>query len=68
MKKFKVATIAIIDGLVIIAAIVATFLGLIYATTISAEYLLLILAPAPAAWLHSKFNKFCDKINGGIHE
>lgn len=64
MKKFKVATIAIIDGLIIIAAVVAAILGLIYATTISAEYLLLILAPAPAAWLHLKLNKICDRING----
>lgn len=66
MKKFKVATIAIIDGLIIIAAVVAAILGLIYATTISAEYLLLILAPTPAAWLHIKLNKICDRINGTL--
>ena len=56
MKKIKVAIIAIIDGLVLITAITATMLGLIYSTNISAEYLLLILAPAPAAWIHIKLS------------
>ena len=63
MKKIKVAIIAIIDGLVLITAITATMLGLIYSTNISAEYLLLILAPAPAAWIHIKLSKLCDKIH-----
>ena len=64
MKKFKVAFIAIIDGLLIITAVVAAILGLIYSISASAEYLLLMLAPAPVCWIHFKLNKICDKING----
>lgn len=64
MKKIKVAFIAIIDGLLIIAAVTATILGLIYSVSISAQYLLLMLTPAPVCWIHFKLNKICDKING----
>ena len=64
MKKIKVAFIAIIDGLLIITAVTSAILGLIYSLSISAEYLLLMLVPAPVCWIHFKLNKVCDKING----
>lgn len=67
MKKFKVAFIAVIDGLLIISAVVAAILGLIYSISASAEYLLLMLTPAPVCWIHTKLNKICDKLNG-THE
>ncbi len=68
MKKIKVAFIAIIDGLLIIAALVSTILGLMYSVSISAEYLLLMLTPAPVFWIHFKLNKICNKINGFTNE
>lgn len=63
MKKIKVAIIAIIDGLILVTAMTAVFLGIIYTTTISAEYFLLMLAPAPAVWLHTKLYKLCERLN-----
>lgn len=67
MKNIKVAVIAIIDGLLIIAALVAAILGLIHSVSTSAEYILLMLTPAPVCWIHTKLNKICDKLNG-THE
>ena len=64
MRKLKLYTLAIIDGLILVAAVTATILGLIYSISMSAEYLLLMLTPAPAAWLHIKINKVCDRLNG----
>lgn len=64
MKKFKVAAIAIIDGLLMVSALVAAILGLIHSVSTSAEYLLMVLAPAPAAWIHTKLNAICDRLNG----
>lgn len=62
--KFKVAAFAIIDGILLICATVAFVLGFIYAVTITAECLLLILVPAPVIWLHTRINKLCDKLQG----
>lgn len=64
MRKFKLYTIAIIDGLIIIAAVTAAILGLIHSISTSAEYALLLLTPAPAIWLHFKINKVRDRLNG----
>ena len=68
MRKLKLYTLAIIDGLILIAAVTALILGLIHSVSTSAEYLLLVLTPAPAAWLHFKINRLCDNLqeeNGG---
>lgn len=64
MRKIKLYTLAIIDGLILVAATVAAALGFIYSVSISAEYLLLILAPAPAVWAHIKLSRICDRLNG----
>lgn len=66
MRKFKLCTIAIIDGLIIIAAVTAAILGLIYSISTSAEYALLLLTPAPVIWLHFKINKVCDRLNAEL--
>ena len=63
MRKFKLYTIAIIDGLIIISAVTAAILGLIHSISTSAEYALLLLTTAPAIWLHFKINKVCDRLN-----
>ena len=68
MKKILVAIIAIIDGLFLVGATLMVTLGIIYATTINAEYLLLLLGPFPIAWIHKKFNNVCDRLNGGTDE
>lgn len=62
MKKFVIATIAILDGLLLAFTTTAVILGFIYATTISAEYLLLVLTPAPAFFIHRAAYRFCDKL------
>ncbi len=64
MKKIKVAAIAIIDGLLIVSALVAAILGLIHSVSTGAEYALLMLTPAPVAWIHTKLNAICDRLNG----
>ena len=64
MKKFIIAAIAIFDGLLLILATMSVILGFIYATTISAEYLLLLLAPAPVCFIHRAAYRFCDKLQG----
>lgn len=68
MKKILVAIIAIIDGLFLVGATLMVTLGIIYSTTISAEYLLLLLGPFPIAWIHKKLNIICDRLNGGTDE
>ena len=68
MRKLKLYTLAIIDGLILISSLAAAILGLIHSVSTSAEYLLLLLTPAPAAWLHTKIDRLCDKLqeeNGG---
>lgn len=64
MRKLKLYTLAIIDGLILVSALAAAILGLIHSVSTSAEYLLLVLTPAPAAWLHIKLNRLCDKLHG----
>ncbi len=64
MKKFTIAIIAIFDGLLMACATAAVMLGIIYATTISAEYLLLMLAPVPVWFIHRAAYRFCDKLQG----
>lgn len=68
MKKILVAIIAIIDGLFLVGATLMVILGIIYATTINAEYLLLLLGPFPIAWIHKKLNNICDRLDGGKNE
>lgn len=63
MRKFKLYTIAIIDGLIIIAAATAAILGFIHSISTSAEYALLMLSPVPIAWVHMRLSKVCDKLN-----
>ena len=64
LVKIKVLILAIFDGIILIAAAIAFVLGFIYAVTISAEYLLLALAIAPALWMHHQIEKLCDFMQG----
>lgn len=64
MKKIVIAVIAILDGILLVAATMAVVLGFIYATTISAEYLLLLLTPVPVYFIHRAAYRFCDKLQG----
>lgn len=64
MKKIVIAVIAILDGLLLVVATMAVVLGFIYATTISAEYLLLLLIPVPVYFIHRAAYRFCDKLQG----
>ncbi len=64
MTKFKVAILAIFDGLLLATATGATVLGFIHSISTSAEYILLMLTPVPVIWLHTRINKYCDKIQG----
>lgn len=64
MKKFKVAVIAIFDGLLVVAAMAGVILGLIHSFTTGAEYALFMLSPVPVVWIHTRLSRICDKLNG----
>ena len=64
MKKIVIAVIAFLDGLLLVVATMAVVLGFIYVTTISAEYLLLLLIPVPVYFIHRAAYRFCDKLQG----
>ena len=64
MKKFIIATIAIIDGLLMAAATTAVILSIIYATSMSPLYLLLALALVPVYFIHRAAYRLCDRLQG----
>lgn len=64
MKKLTVGIIATIAGLLIVAAMLACLLGVIYAISYSTVWLLLLVPVVPLYIAAKLIMKWADKMNG----
>ena len=64
MKKLAVGIIATIAGLLIVAAMLACLLGVIYAVSYSINWLLLLTAPVPLGVAARLLMKWVDELIG----